>query len=59
MIKADYITKSFGSVQVLKGISLEVAPAEVVCITGASGAGKTTFYRSLGPCPGPIPVRYG
>ena len=48
MIKADYITKSFGSVQVLKGISLEVAPAEVVCITGASGAGKTTLLQILG-----------
>ncbi|HPW78054.1 MAG: Lipoprotein-releasing system ATP-binding protein LolD [Bacteroidetes bacterium ADurb.Bin037] len=48
MIKADYITKSFGSVQVLKGISLEVAPAEVVCITGASGAGKTTFLQIIG-----------
>lgn len=48
MLKADYITKSFGSVQVLKGVSLEVAPAEVVCITGASGAGKTTFLQILG-----------
>ena len=49
MIKADYITKSFGSVQVLKGVSLEVAPAEVLCITGASGAGKTTLLQILGP----------
>ncbi|NLA16253.1 MAG: ABC transporter ATP-binding protein [Bacteroidales bacterium] len=48
MIKADYITKSFGSVQVLKGVSLEVAPAEVLCITGASGAGKTTFLQIIG-----------
>ncbi|HOG25779.1 MAG: ABC transporter ATP-binding protein [Bacteroidales bacterium] len=48
MLKADYITKSFGSVQVLKGVSLEVAPAEVVCITGASGAGKTTLLQILG-----------
>ena len=48
MIKAEHITKSFGSVQVLKGVSLEVAPAEVVCITGASGAGKTTFLQVLG-----------
>lgn len=48
MIKADYITKSFGSVQVLKGISLLVAPAEVVSVTGASGAGKTTFLQILG-----------
>ncbi len=48
MIKAEHITKSFGSVQVLKGVSLEVAPAEIVCITGASGAGKTTFLQVLG-----------
>ena len=48
MLKADYITKSFGSVQVLKGVSLEVAPAEVVCITGASGAGETTLLQILG-----------
>jgi lipoprotein-releasing system ATP-binding protein len=48
MIKADYITKSFGSVQVLKGISLLAAPAEVVSVTGASGAGKTTFLQILG-----------
>ncbi len=48
MIKADNITKSFGSVQVLKGVSLEVAPAEVLCITGASGAGKTTLLQILG-----------
>jgi ABC-type polar amino acid transport system ATPase subunit len=48
MIKAEHITKSFGSVQVLKGVPMEVAPAEVVCITGASGAGKTTFCRFWG-----------
>ena len=48
MVKADYITKSFGNVQVLKGISLEVAPAEMVCITGPSGAGKTTLLQILG-----------
>lgn len=48
MIKADYITKSFGRVQILKGISLLVAPAEVVSVTGASGAGKTTFLQILG-----------
>lgn len=48
MIKADYITKSFGRVQILKGISLLAAPAEVVSVTGASGAGKTTFLQILG-----------
>lgn len=48
MIKAEHITKSFGSLQVLKGISFEAAAAEVVCITGTSGAGKTTFLQILG-----------
>lgn len=48
MIEADNITKSFGSLQVLKGISFHASAAEVVCITGASGAGKTTFLQILG-----------
>ena len=48
MIKAEQITKSFGSLQVLKGISLEIAEGEVVSIVGASGAGKTTLLQILG-----------
>lgn len=48
MIKADGITKSFGKLQVLKGINLEVAEGEVVSIVGASGAGKTTLLQILG-----------
>ncbi len=48
MIEALNITKSFGSLQVLKGISFHASAAEVVCITGASGAGKTTFLQILG-----------
>jgi lipoprotein-releasing system ATP-binding protein len=48
MIKTDHITKSFGSLQVLKGISLEIAENEVVSIVGASGAGKTTLLQILG-----------
>jgi len=48
MIKAEQITKSFGSLQVLKGISLEITEGEVVSIVGASGAGKTTLLQILG-----------
>lgn len=48
MIKAENITKSFGDLKVLKGISLEVGEAEVVSIVGASGAGKTTLLQILG-----------
>jgi len=48
MIKAEHITKSFGNLQVLKGISLEISPGEVVSIVGASGAGKTTLLQILG-----------
>ena len=48
MIKAERITKSFGNLQVLKGISLEITAGEVVSIVGASGAGKTTLLQILG-----------
>jgi lipoprotein-releasing system ATP-binding protein len=48
MIQATDITKSFGNLQVLKGIHLEIAAGEVVSIVGASGAGKTTLLQILG-----------
>ena len=48
MIKSEQITKSFGSLQVLKGIDLEIAEGEVVSIVGSSGAGKTTLLQILG-----------
>lgn len=48
MIEAQGITKSFGSLQVLKGIDFRVAQGEVVSIMGASGAGKSTFLQILG-----------
>lgn len=48
MIKIENITKSFGNLQVLKGISLEIKQGEVVSIVGASGAGKTTLLQIIG-----------
>ena len=47
MIEVKDLYKSFGSLQVLKGVSLNVAPNEVVCIIGPSGSGKSTFLRCL------------
>lgn len=48
MITAQRITKSYGQLQVLKGVDLTVHPAEMVSIMGDSGAGKTTFLQILG-----------
>ncbi|NDW18581.1 ABC transporter ATP-binding protein [Dysgonomonas sp. 216] len=48
MIKIENITKSFGNLQVLKGINLSVNKGEVISIVGASGAGKTTLLQIIG-----------
>lgn len=48
IVKADNIHKSFGDIEVLKGISLEIQKGEVVSVVGASGAGKTTLLQILG-----------
>ncbi len=47
MIKASNIVKKYGDLEVLKGVSLDIAEREVVSITGASGAGKTTLLQIL------------
>ena len=53
IIEATHIHKSFGSLEVLKGIDLTVAPREIISIVGASGAGKTTLLQILGTLEAP------
>ncbi|BBY83834.1 ATP-binding protein [Mycolicibacterium pulveris] len=47
MVKAEQVCKSFGALQVLKGITLEVGRGEVLCMVGPSGSGKSTFLRCI------------
>ncbi|WP_457852539.1 amino acid ABC transporter ATP-binding protein [Rathayibacter soli] len=47
MVEAVQVSKSFGSNQVLKSITLTVQPGEVLCLVGPSGSGKSTFLRCI------------
>ncbi len=47
MVRAENVHKRFGRLEVLRGISLEVAPREVLCVIGPSGSGKSTFLRCI------------
>src|SRR2546428_12748300 len=47
VMHAEDVHKSFGRLEVLKGVSLEMAKGETVCIIGPSGSGKTTFIRCI------------
>jgi polar amino acid transport system ATP-binding protein len=47
VVRAEGVSKRFGSLEVLKGIDLEVYPGEVMCIIGPSGSGKSTFLRCI------------
>lgn len=47
MVRIENVKKRFGSLEVLKGVSLEVHSGEVVCILGPSGSGKTTLLRCI------------
>jgi len=53
VIKTKGITKSFGSLQVLKGIDLSIEKSEIVAIVGPSGAGKTTLLQIIGTLDAP------
>jgi polar amino acid transport system ATP-binding protein len=47
MVRAEAVHKSFGRLHVLRGISLEVAPSDVLCVIGPSGSGKSTLLRCI------------
>ena len=47
MVKCEQVRKSFGAVEVLRGIDLEVGRGEVVCMIGPSGSGKSTMLRCI------------
>jgi polar amino acid transport system ATP-binding protein len=47
MVNAEGVHKRFGRLEVLKGITLEVQPGEVMCLLGPSGSGKSTFLRCI------------
>lgn len=53
MLKARDIQKSFGTLQVLKGVDIDIAKGEVVAVAGKSGAGKTTLLQILGTLDSP------
>lgn len=48
LIRTEQVKKSYGNLEVLKGIDLNIKPSEIVCITGESGAGKSTLLHILG-----------
>ncbi len=47
MVEAQAVHKSFGRLEVLRGITMQVAPREVMCLIGPSGSGKSTFLRCI------------
>src|SRR5437667_12611029 len=47
MVKAEAVHKNFGRLEVVRGIDLEAAPGEVMCMIGPSGSGKSTFLRCI------------
>jgi polar amino acid transport system ATP-binding protein len=47
MVRAEEVHKRFGRIEVLRGITLEVAAGEVMCVIGPSGSGKSTFLRCI------------
>jgi polar amino acid transport system ATP-binding protein len=47
MLQARDVRKSFGRLEVLRGVTLDVQPSQVMCLLGPSGSGKTTFLRTI------------
>ncbi|MDG4882086.1 amino acid ABC transporter ATP-binding protein [Mesorhizobium sp. WSM4884] len=56
MVRLQDVHKSFGEIEVLKGISLQVMKGEVICIIGPSGSGKSTLIRSINAL---VPINSG
>lgn len=56
MLKLETVTTAYGGARVLDGVSLELKPAEVLCLLGRNGAGKTTLLKAV---MGLVPVREG
>src|SRR6202171_2614170 len=47
MVKAEQVCKSFGALEVLKGVTLEIGKGQVLVLVGPSGSGKSTFLRCI------------
>ncbi|WFP78765.1 amino acid ABC transporter ATP-binding protein [Mesorhizobium sp. WSM4906] len=56
MVRLHDVHKSFGQIEVLKGISLQVMKGEVICVIGPSGSGKSTLIRSINAL---VPINSG
>lgn len=57
MIRAESVSKKYGSLEIIKNLNFEVLSGEAVCILGASGAGKSTFLHILGSLDSPTSGR--
>ena len=47
ILKVDNIRKSFGGVEALKGVGLEIGPGEIHCLAGENGCGKSTLIKII------------
>ncbi len=56
MLEISNLHSGYGSMTILHGVSLNVAPGEVVCLLGANGAGKSTLLRTIS---GLLPMKSG